>query len=233
MHGGRTVALQLLSTIPKDYAKYRNDVNRQNTNLSAHNKFGTVSIREFYHACKEEALIRQLYWRDFYYHICVLNEGFEAFQAKYRGLSWQNDEQWFELWKEGSTGVPIVDAAMRCLKQTGVMHNRLRMVVASFLTKDLLIDWKWGEKHFAHYLVDYDPAQNNGGWVITRAIVAMGVLDRHRPPALLPRVQPLPPGKGLRQGLPFHQKVGARAQEGPRQEHPRVGEGLREIRGGL
>lgn len=72
-----------------------------------------------------------------------------------------------------------MDSAMRCLSKTGMMHNRLRMVVASFLTKDLLVDWKWGEKHFAHYLVDYDPAQNNGGWVRHSVNIAMGGVDWH------------------------------------------------------
>ena len=110
--------------------------------------------------------LKQLAWRDFYYHI-LWHFPFvekESFNANYRNLNWENDPELFEAWKAGKTGFPIVDAAMRQLSQTGWMHNRARMVVASFLTKDLLIDWRWGENWFMNQLLDGDLAPNNGGW---------------------------------------------------------------------
>jgi len=171
---GRKVALSELSKI-KNYSKYDEERNlpavRGTTQLAPHNKFGTISCREFYYAVskafnKEHTLIKELYWRDFFSHI-----GFHfphvfsgCFTKKYDKLKWQNDEVRFEAWCEGKTGFPIVDAGMRELKSSGFMHNRVRMIVASFLTKDLLIDWRWGERHFARHLTDYDPAVNNGNW---------------------------------------------------------------------
>ena len=110
--------------------------------------------------------IRELIWREFYYHVLwhFPNVEKEAFNEKYRNIHWDNDEALFEAWKTGMTGFPIVDAAMRQLMATGWMHNRARMIVASFLTKDLLIDWKWGEGWFMNQLLDGDLAPNNGGW---------------------------------------------------------------------
>ncbi len=109
---------------------------------------------------------KEIIWREFYYHVLYRWPEVEktAFQSKYKNLKWDNKKHWFEKWKEGQTGFPIVDAGMRELKQTGWMHNRVRMIVASFLTKDLLIDWKWGEKYFMEVLLDGDLAPNNGGW---------------------------------------------------------------------
>ncbi|MGB1296696.1 MAG: deoxyribodipyrimidine photo-lyase [Psychrobium sp.] len=113
------------------------------------------------------AWLNELVWRDFYRHLifhfpklCKSNN----FQIKYDGLNWRNDPDEFKAWCDGKTGYPIVDAAMRQLVQTGWMHNRLRMIVASFLTKHLLIDWRWGEKFFMQHLIDGDLAANNGGW---------------------------------------------------------------------
>lgn len=110
--------------------------------------------------------LKELVWREFYYQILYHRPDVEQleFQAKYRGLNWQNDPVHFKAWQDGLTGYPIVDAGMRQLKTEGWMHNRVRMIVASFLTKDLLIDWRWGEKHFMHQLLDGDLAPNNGGW---------------------------------------------------------------------
>ena len=145
----------------------------ETSHLSAHHKFGTVSVRETYYSIAKnlkgdakEAMIRQLYWRDFYY--CI-SESFPriykgAFNQKYSKIKWSKSKVKFQKWCQGKTGFPIVDAGMRQLNTTGWMHNRLRMIVASFLTKDLRINWRWGEKYFAENLVDYDPAQNNGGW---------------------------------------------------------------------
>jgi deoxyribodipyrimidine photo-lyase len=110
--------------------------------------------------------VKELAWREFYYHVLYHRPDVEgvAFLEKYRGLRWSNREDWFEAWKQGRTGFPIVDAAMRQLNRTGWMHNRARMIVASFLAKDLLIDWRWGERYFMERLLDGDLAPNNGGW---------------------------------------------------------------------
>lgn len=110
--------------------------------------------------------LSELVWREFYYHILARHPRVEteAFNVKYADIRWENDEKLFEAWKEGRTGYPIVDAGMRQLNQRGWMHNRVRMIVASFLTKDLLIDWRWGERYFMEKLLDGDLAPNNGGW---------------------------------------------------------------------
>ena len=110
--------------------------------------------------------LRELAWREFYYHVLWHRPDVEtrAFLPQFRDLAWENREEWFEAWKAGRTGYPIVDAGMRQLAQTGWMHNRVRMIVASFLTKDLLIDWRWGERWFMERLLDGDLAPNNGGW---------------------------------------------------------------------
>lgn len=108
----------------------------------------------------------ELVWREFYTHILWHRPSVEheSFNPKYKNLAWENDPKFFEAWKTGRTGYPIVDAGMRQLNATGWMHNRVRMIVASFLTKDLLIDWRWGERYFMEKLLDGDLAPNNGGW---------------------------------------------------------------------
>lgn len=110
--------------------------------------------------------LAELIWREFYYYILFHFPQVEhqAFQARFADLKWENNEAFFEAWKTGRTGFPLVDAGMRELNSTGWMHNRVRMVVASFLTKDLLIDWRWGERYFMERLLDGDLAPNNGGW---------------------------------------------------------------------
>lgn len=141
------------------------------TLLSPHLKFGSLSIREVYHtiAAKlggEHSLIRQLYWRDFYSQI-AFHAPFvfgHPYQKKFQTLPWSENKKAFAAWCAGKTGFPIVDAGMRQLNQTGFMHNRVRMIVASFLVKDLHINWLWGERYFAQQLIDYDPAVNNGNW---------------------------------------------------------------------
>ena len=138
------------------------------TRLSVHLRFGTVSIRQL--AIKARALnatlLNELIWRDFYqmilWHFPHVVNG--SFKKEYDNIVWRNNEREFELWCAGQTGYPIVDAGMRQLNETGYMHNRVRMIVASFLTKHLLIDWRWGEAYFAEKLLDYDLAANNGGW---------------------------------------------------------------------
>jgi len=113
------------------------------------------------------AWLNELVWRDFYFQILsnfpYVNEG-KSFKSHFDQIKFENNRAHFEAWKKGETGFPIIDAAMHQLNQTGFMHNRLRMIVASFLVKDLLIDWRWGEKYFADNLIDFDFAANNGGW---------------------------------------------------------------------
>ncbi|WP_340818999.1 deoxyribodipyrimidine photo-lyase [Methanolobus sp. WCC4] len=172
--GGRTHALETLQDIGS-FVNYDNERDfpsiNGTTGLSAHNKLGTISIREFYYYVKDElgaghTLINELHWRDFFTHLAVaFPDVFEhAFKKKFEDLPWMNDKRLFEAWCSGRTGFPIVDAGMRELNTTGYMHNRVRMIVASFLVKDLHIDWKWGERYFASKLVDYDPCVNNGNW---------------------------------------------------------------------
>jgi len=172
--GGRVAAQKILKNL-KIFSKYSIDREfpclDKTTHLSAHLKFTTCSIREIYHAIskqlgKSSELLRSLYWRDFFtciaFHYPHVFEG--AFNRKFNKLKWNNDKKSFKRWCEGNTGFPIVDAGMRELNQTGFMHNRARMIVASFLVKDLHISWRLGEKYFAKALIDYDPAVNNGNW---------------------------------------------------------------------
>ncbi|REG81269.1 cryptochrome/photolyase family protein [Algoriphagus antarcticus] len=136
--------------------------------LGIHLRFGTISIRKL--AVKAADLnatfLNELIWREFYMMILALNPQVvnQAFKPAYDRIPWRNNEEEFAAWCEGKTGYPIVDAGMRELNTTGYMHNRVRMVVASFLTKHLLIDWRWGETYFAEKLLDYELASNNGGW---------------------------------------------------------------------
>jgi deoxyribodipyrimidine photo-lyase len=140
--------------------------------LSVHLRFGTISIRALARAAWSngtagaDAWLSELIWRDFYFailhHYPYVAE--RAFRPEFARLEWPNDERLFAAWCEGRTGYPLVDAAMRQINLTGYMHNRLRMIAASFLTKDLLVDWRWGERYFAERLTDFDLAANNGGW---------------------------------------------------------------------
>ncbi len=152
-----------------EYADKRNFPAIDGTSkLGIHFRFGTISIRE--KALKALSLsdtyLSELIWRDFYsqilYHFPHVSKG--SFRPEYDKIEWRNNELDFEAWKNGMTGYPIVDAGMRELNNTGHMHNRVRMIVASFLTKHLLIDWRWGEAYFAEKLLDFDLASNNGGW---------------------------------------------------------------------
>ena len=141
--------------------------------LSVHLRFGTISIRQLARTAWQiggagaEGWLNELIWRDFYfqilYHHPRIAHG-HAFKADFDALPFPNDKTLFQAWCEGKTGYPLVDAAMRQINQTGWMHNRLRMVAASFLVKDLLIDWRWGEHYFADKLIDFDLSANNGGW---------------------------------------------------------------------
>ena len=136
--------------------------------LGLHFRFGTISIREKARKSLNlsEVYLNELIWRDFYAMILANfpHVATEPFRAKYKHIEWRNNEMEFKSWCEGKTGYPIVDAGMRELNNTGYMHNRVRMIVASFLTKHLLINWQWGESYFAEKLLDFDLASNNGGW---------------------------------------------------------------------
>jgi len=172
--GGRTAALAQLK-VAKGLERYKEERDipalAGTTKLSAHHKFGTLSIREVYTEALESLgpdnqLLKELYWRDFFTHIAfhfphIFNG---AFHQKYDDLEWRMSEEDFDRWSSGTTGFPIVDAGMRELNETGFMHNRVRMITASFLVKDLHISWREGERHFARHLLDYDPSVNNGNW---------------------------------------------------------------------
>lgn len=153
----------------KDYDKTRDFPAIKGTSrLGLHLRFGSISIRQLVNAYRtvNETFLNELIWREFYqmilYHFPHVVNG--AFRKEYDLIKWENNEAHFKLWCEGRTGYPIVDAGMRELNATGYMHNRVRMIVASFLTKHLLIDWRWGEAYFAQKLLDFDLSANNGGW---------------------------------------------------------------------
>lgn len=155
--------------IIRNYKEQRDIPSIQGTSrLSVHLRFGTISIRQVAAeaGALNETFLNELIWRDFYQMILwhfphVVGH---AFKPEYDRIKWRNNEKEFDAWCNGQTGYPIVDAGMRELNTTGFMHNRVRMIVASFLTKHLLTDWRWGEAYFAKKLLDFDLAANNGGW---------------------------------------------------------------------
>jgi deoxyribodipyrimidine photo-lyase len=154
----------------KNYDKTRDFPGIEGTSrLGIHLRFGTVSIREIVSEAKRlnSTFLNELIWREFYmsilWHFPHVGQH-KAFKPEYDNIKWRNNEDEFEKWCNGQTGYPIVDAGMRQLNATGYIHNRVRMIVGSFLCKDLLIDWRWGEAYFAEKLLDYDLAANNGGW---------------------------------------------------------------------
>ncbi|MCY7291037.1 MAG: DNA photolyase family protein [Ferruginibacter sp.] len=154
----------------KKYAEKRNFPGiRGTSHLGLHLRFGTISIRKLakYASPKSETYLNELIWRDFYqmilWHFPRVGKG-KSFKPAYDYIKWRDDEAGFKKWCDGQTGYPIVDAGMRELNETGFMHNRIRMVTASFLCKHLLIDWRLGEAYFAEKLLDFDLASNNGGW---------------------------------------------------------------------
>lgn len=153
-----------------DYGKNRDfPAIKGTTHIGLHLRFGTISIRELARTAnehQEKTWLNELIWREFYmmilYHFPETAD--YAFRPEYDNIKWINNESQFEAWCRGQTGYPLVDAGMRELNETGYMHNRVRMVVASFLSKHLLIDWRWGERYFARKLLDYEMASNIGGW---------------------------------------------------------------------
>jgi len=174
VNAGRKAGLKQLATMDAwhDY-QLRRDIPALDatTHLSPHLKFGTLSVREIYHYIfqhhgEEHPLLRQLYWRDFFTHVAYHTPHVfgHSFLPQFEHIPWQNSHTKFQAWCEGKTGFLLVDAGMRELAATGLMHNRVRMVAASCLVKDLHVDWRWGESWFARQLLDYDPAVNNGNW---------------------------------------------------------------------
>jgi deoxyribodipyrimidine photo-lyase len=182
--GEQEALVRLEEFLHKKIYSYVDDRNRMDldgtSSLSPYLRFGMLGLRQAVSAAQQamseagsaeakrnaEIWLNELIWREFYiqilYHFPHVSKG--SFNPSLANIAWRNDPDEFEAWKAGKTGVPIVDAAMRQLKETGWMHNRARMIVASFLVKDLLIDWRWGEAWFMENLLDGDPAANNGGW---------------------------------------------------------------------
>ncbi len=182
--GGEAEALHLLRRFAEEaMAQYHRDRNRLDrdatSRLSPYLRFGVLSPLVAYRTALQvaaapgggarqgaEAWRDELLWREFFAHLLyhLPRTRREPLRKRFAGLRWDNDEERFRAWCEGRTGYPVVDAAMRELAQTGWIHNRARMVVASFLVKNLLVDWRWGERHFMEHLVDGDPASNGGNW---------------------------------------------------------------------
>ncbi len=162
--------LKLNPEIIKHYDETRDYpfLKRGTSGISVHLRFGTVSIRKLVRKAIKlnETWLNELIWREFFKQILIHypHVVHQSFRSDYDEIPWRNNEDEFERWCNGTTGYPIVDAGMRQLKQTGLMHNRVRMITASFLTKHLLIDWRWGEAWFARQLLDYDLSANNGNW---------------------------------------------------------------------
>jgi len=157
-------------TLMKEYDEKRNlPAEDATSHLSTHLRFGTVSIRKMVKKAiqiKDETFFNELIWREFFMQILYHypETVTDSFKKKYDRIEWRNNEKEFEKWKEGKTGYPMIDAGMRQLNQSGFMHNRVRMVVGSFLCKHLLIDWRWGEAYFAEKLLDYEMSSNIGNW---------------------------------------------------------------------
>jgi deoxyribodipyrimidine photo-lyase len=162
---------ELEEAVIRHYGENRNfpSLEKGTSKMGVHLRFGTVSIRYLARKAMDwnDVYLNELIWRDFYHailwHFPQVGKG-ASFKPEYDKIEWRNNETEFEHWCNGTTGYPIVDAGMRELNTTGYMHNRVRMIVASFLTKHLLIDWRWGEAYFAQKLLDFDLAANNGGW---------------------------------------------------------------------
>jgi len=155
--------------IVRNYDEKRDYPSTKGTSrLSLHLRFGTVSIRKLISLANKnsETWLKELIWRDFYQMIIwhFPHSATDSFREAYDAITWRNNPDEFQAWCEGKTGYPIIDAGMRELNQTGFMHNRVRMITASFLTKHLLVDWRWGEAYFAKKLLDFELASNVGGW---------------------------------------------------------------------
>ncbi|MGB5609856.1 cryptochrome/photolyase family protein [Eudoraea sp.] len=164
-------AYEISSSLLNSYEKTRNfpAIEKGTSKLGPHLRFGTVSTRQTVLkalSARNETFLNELIWREFFMQILwhFPHTVYKAFKPKYDRIPWRNDEKEFEMWKKGETGYPLVDAGMRELNSTGFMHNRVRMLVASFLCKHLLIDWRWGEAYFASKLLDFELSSNIGNW---------------------------------------------------------------------
>ena len=219
----------------RDYRDSRDIPARDGTSrLSAFLRFGIVSPRQVFHFFDDdeaelaELIRRQLYWRDFYKQIALNFPHVyqKSFRTQYDSISWTNDRKLFKLWKIGETGFPIVDAGMRELNQTGFMHNRVRMITASFLVKNLHVDWRAGAEYFAEKLIDYDPAVNNGNW----QWAASTGCDAQ---PYFSDIQSLASAKKFRPRLYLYKKMGARtatfSQGNPFLGEPEKGKYLKKI----
>ena len=177
MSGGQTLFEDFVNRMPQYKATRDFPSIKGPSYLSVHLRFGTISIRHLARTARNMmndgagdgaySWLNELIWRDFYFQILHHNPRVaagHAFKAEFESLPFPNNQALFKAWCDGQTGYPLVDAAMRQLNQTGWMHNRLRMVAASFLVKDLLVDWRLGEQYFAEKLIDFDFSANNGGW---------------------------------------------------------------------
>jgi deoxyribodipyrimidine photo-lyase len=175
VHGGRTNGLDIIKNSKNfiDYVKRRDELTFKTTFLSGYIKYGCISLREVFYGFKknlpkDSAFFNELYWHDFYAQAIYFNpkvlEG-KSMDERFDKIKWSGTKELFEKWCNGETGFPVVDAAMKQINTTGFMHNRARMIVASFLVKTLMCDWRWGEKYFAQHLLDYDPCSNVGGWL--------------------------------------------------------------------
>lgn len=193
--GGRKNALEILNDIQifKNYGKERQFVDKPTTKFSAFLKFGCISIREVHFSIEENIgknhdLTKHLHVRDFFMKIAYFNPKVYTgnFKEELDSIKWEGNESDIEAWKEGKTGFPLVDAAMRCLNSSGYIHNKLRNLTCAFLTKDVLANWRVGEKYFANLLVDYDISLNNGGWQWTSST---GTDPKNRPRIYNPNFQ--------------------------------------------
>lgn len=171
LSGGTSNALKRLKSFRKVIHNYQHERNFPAIDgtslLSVYIRFGNISIREMIQlGLEDKTWLSEIIWRDFYQMLLDAHPELEkvAFKPLYDTIKWRGSQDDFKAWCEGQTGFPIVDAAMRCFNQTGMMHNRLRMITASFLCKILLVDWRLGERYFAQGLLDFDLAANNGGW---------------------------------------------------------------------
>jgi deoxyribodipyrimidine photo-lyase len=174
--GGRTNGLHILSKLDQfhTYDKERDTFTYSTTFLSAHNHYGTVSIREVYEAAKQNtSIVNELCWRDFYYNLFYthpymlggqIGDINQPFKEKFGKIKWVYDKELFKKWCNGTLGIPVCDAGMRQMNQIGFMHNRLRMITSGVLCKLCRLPWWWGEQYFARTLLDYDCIQNGGGW---------------------------------------------------------------------
>lgn len=168
-HAGNRILAEITKGKFRNYIKRKDTLSMNTTMLSAHLKFGTVSIRKVYEVVGSGELRKKIYWRDYYYYLAINDPRFYDYVHLTKNTNnkyklWDNDKTLLKAWKEGRTGFPVIDAAMREMNTTGYMHNRARMLVSEFLGKILLVDWKYGEKYFTTQLVDIDRAQNMGNW---------------------------------------------------------------------